>query len=137
MGLTDYPEPSAVNYNYCIEVFDNSRLSSGKTGQTTVRFRGASVIEIPLTLKASLSKDKRCAVLDFTYEYDSKNDYYGVIFKQVGDDPPYACASFKRGETTYTDCNLRSGVEVTYYIRMFLGKGKRSQPSTSVTVTPK
>ncbi|MBO4488386.1 MAG: hypothetical protein J5741_01860 [Bacteroidales bacterium] len=135
--LTDYPEPSAVNYNYCIEVFDNSRLSSGKTGQTTVRFRGASVIEIPLTLKASLNKDKKCAILNFTYDYHSKNDYYGVIFKKEGDNPPYACASFKRGETSYTDCNLKPGVEVSYYVQMFLGKGKRSQPSATVSVSPK
>ena len=135
--LTDYPEPSAVNYNYCIEVFDNSRLSSGKTGQTTVRFRGASVIEIPLTLKASLNKDKKCAILNFTYDYHSRNDYYGVIFKKEGDNPPYACASFKRGETSYTDCNLKPGVEVSYYVQMFLGKGKRSQPSATVSVSPK
>ncbi|MCR4964330.1 MAG: hypothetical protein K6A41_01585 [Bacteroidales bacterium] len=135
--LIDFPEPSAVNYNYCIEVFDNSRLSSGKTGETTVRFRGASVIDIPLTLKASLNKDKNCAILDFTYDYKSKNDYYGVIFKSEGDNPPYACASFNRGETSYTDCNLKSGVKTTYFIRMYLGKGKRSQPSAEVTVTPK
>ena len=134
--LTDYPEPSAVNYNYCIEVFDNSRLSSGKTGQTTVRFRGASVIEIPLTLTATLNKAKTCANLEFTYEYNSKNDYYGVVFKSVNDEPAYACGSFRRGETSFTDCNLKQGQKVTYHIQMFLGKGKRSQPSKTVSVKP-
>jgi len=132
--FTDYPEPSAVNYNYCIEVFDKGRLSSGKTGQTTVRFRGASIVEIPLTLKATLNKNKTCAKLEFTYEYKSKNDYYGVIYKSVNDEPAYAFASFKRGETTYTDCELKSGQKVTYHIQMFLGKGKRSQKSPTATV---
>ncbi len=132
--FTDYPEPSAVNYNYCIEVFDKGRLSSGKTGQTTVRFRGASIVEIPLTLKATLNKNKTCAKLEFTYEYKSKNDYYGVIYKSVNDEPAYAFASFKRGETSYLDCELKSGQKVTYHIQMFLGKGKRSQKSPTATV---
>ncbi len=134
--FTDFPEPSAVNYNYCIEVFDNSRLSSGKTGQTTVRFRGASIIQIPLTMKASLSKNKTCANLEFTYDYKSKHDYYGVVFKSVNDEPAYACGSFRRGETSFTDCNLKQGQKVSYYIQMFLGKGKRSQPSKAASVKP-
>lgn len=133
--LTDYPEPSAVNYNYCIEVFDNSRLTSGKTGQTTVRFRGASVINIPLTLKGSLNKQKTCANLSFTYEYKSKSDYYGVVFKSVNGEPAYACGSFHRGENTFTDCNVKPGSKVTYHIQMFLGKGKRSQKSEEITIT--
>lgn len=133
--LTDYPEPSATNYNYCIEVFDNSRLSSGKTGQTTVRFRGASVIQIPLSLKASLNKNRTCAELEFSYEYDSKNDYYGVVYKSVDDAPAYACGSFHRGETTFSDCNIKSGQKVEYTIQMFLGKGKRSQISDPVRVS--
>lgn len=132
--FTDYPEPSSVNYNYCIEVFDKGRLSSGKTGQTTVRFRGSAIVEIPLTLKATLNKSKTCAKLEFSYEYNSKNDYYGVIFKSVGDEPAYACASFKRGETTYTDCELKPDQKTTYYIQMFLGKGRRSQKSQTATV---
>lgn len=134
--FTDFPEPSAVNYNYCIEVFDNSRLSSGKTGQTTVRFRGASIIQIPLTMKASLSKNKTCANLEFTYDYKSKHDYYGVVFKSVNDEPAYACGSFRRGETSFTDCNLKHGQKVSYYIQMFLGMGKRSQPSKAASVKP-
>lgn len=134
--FTDYPEPSATNYNYCIEVFDNSRLSSGKTGQTTVRFRGASVVEIPLTLKASLNKAKTCANLEFTYEYKSKKDYYGVIYKSVNGEPAYPCASFHRGENKYTDCNLKAGDKVTYTVQMFLGAGKRSQVSKEATVKP-
>ena len=123
-----------MNYNYCIEVFDKGRLSSGKTDQTTVRFRGASIVEIPLTLKATLNKNKTCAKLEFTYEYKSKNDYYGVIYKSVNDEPAYAFASFKRGETSYLDCELKSGQKVTYHIQMFLGKGKRSQKSPTATV---
>lgn len=134
--FTDYPEPSATNYQYCIEVFDNGRLSSGKTGQTTVRFRGAAVVEIPLTLKASLNKEKTCAELKFTYEYNSKKDYYGVIYKSVNGAPAYACASFHRGETSYTDCSLKAGDKVTYTIQMFLGTGKRSQVSKEATVRP-
>ena len=132
--FTDYPEPSSVNYNYCIEVFDRGRLSSGKTGQTTVRFRGAATVEIPLTLKASLNKAKTCTKLEFTYEYESKNDYYGVIYKSVNDEPAYACASFKRGETSYLDCNVKPDQKITYHIQMFLGKGKRSQKSQTATV---
>jgi len=134
--FTDYPEPSATNYNYCIEVFDNSRLSSGKTGQTTVRFRGASVVQIPLTLKASLNKAKTCANLEFTYEYKSKKDYYGVIYKSVNGEPAYPCASFHRGENKYTDCTLKAGDKVTYTVQMFLGAGKRSQVSKEATVKP-
>jgi len=133
---TDFPEPSPVNYNYCIEVFDKGRLSSGKTGQTTVRFRGASVIEIPLDLKVSLNKAKTCATLDFGYEYESKKDYYGVIFKSVNDEPAYATASFRRGEKTYTDCNLNSNDKVRYHIQLFLGSGRRSQKSKEVIVRP-
>lgn len=135
--FTDYPEPSAKNYNYCIEVLDDSRLSSGKTGQTTVRFRGAGTVEIPLTLKAELNKAKTCVKLDFTYEYESKNSYYGVIYKSVDDGPAYALASFRRGENTYTDCKVKPGQKTTYHIQMFLGNGKRSQASKATTVNIK
>lgn len=135
--FTDYPEPSSKNYNYCIEVLDDGKLSSGKTGQTTVRFRGASVVEIPLTLKASMNKNKTCVNLEFSYEYKSKNSYYGVIYKSVDDGPAYALSSFQRGETTYTDCHVQQGQKVTYSIQMFLGTGKRSQKSKEVTVNVK
>lgn len=135
--LTDYPEPSSTNYNYCIEVFDNSRLSSGKTGQTTIRFRGAPVVQVPITLKASLNKNKTCANLDFSYEYESKYDYYGVVYKSVNDEPAYACGSFHRGETTFTDCNVKQGQKVTYSIQLFLGTSKRSQMSKTATISVK
>ena len=125
------------NYNYCIEVLDDGKLSSGKTGQTTVRFRGASEVEIPLTLKASLNKNKGCVKLEFTYEYKSKNSYYGVIYKSVDDGPAYALASFQRGENSYTDCQVKQGQNVTYTIQMFLGTGKRSQKSKAASVSVK
>lgn len=132
----DYPEPSAQNYNYCIEVIDESRLSSGKTGHTTVRFRGSAFVEVPMTLKASLTKTK-AVKLDFTYDYPSKNKYYGVVFKSVNDEPAYAFTSFQRGENSCMDYKVEQGQKVTYYIQMFLGKGKRSKPSKSVTLTVK
>lgn len=134
--FTDYPEASGKNYNYCIEVIDDGKLTSGKTGQTTVRFRGASTIEIPLTLKASATKGN-AVELNFTYEYDSKKSYYGVIFKSVDDGPEYALASFQRGENSYTDGSVKPGQKVTYTIQMFLGTGKRSQKSKPATVTIK
>ena len=87
-------------------------------------------------MKASLSKNKTCANLEFTYDYKSKHDYYGVVFKSVNDEPAYACGSFRRGETSFTDCNLKQGQKVSYYIQMFLGKGKRSQPSKAASVKP-
>lgn len=133
--FTDYPDPSSKNYNYCIEVLDDGKLSSGKTGQTTVRFRGASVVEIPLTLKASVVKGKSCVRLDFTYEYDSKRTYYGVIYKSVDDQPAFALTSFQRGENSYTDCAVKPGQKVSYTIQMFLGNGKRSQKSKEITVS--
>lgn len=133
--FTDYPEPSARNYNYCIEVIDDDKLSSGKTGQTTVRFRGASEIQIPLTLKATLNKSKTSVKLDFTYEYESKKSYYGVIYKSVDNEPAYAMTSFQRGEKSYIDANIKPGEKVTYTIQMFLGNGKRSQVSKPVTIT--
>ena len=135
--FVDYPEPSAKNYNYCIEVLDDGKLSSGKSGHTTIRFRGASIVEIPLSLKASMNKSKTCVNLEFSYEYKSKNSYYGVIYKSVDDGPAYALASFQRGETTYTDCQVKPGQKVTYSIQMFLGTGKRSQKSKEVNVSVK
>ena len=135
--FTDYPEPSPKNYNYCIEVLDDGKLSSGKTGQTTVRFRGASTVEIPLTLKAALNKNNNCVKLDFTYEYASKKSYYGVIYKSVDGAPAYALTSFQRGETSYTDCQVKPGQKVTYSVQMFLGTGKRSQKSKEVSVSVK
>ena len=84
-----------------------------------------------------MSKNKTCANLEFSYEYKSKHDYYGVVFKSVNDEPAYACGSFRRGETTFTDCNLKPNTKVAYHIQMFLGKGKRSQKSETVKVSPK
>lgn len=133
--FTDFPDPSGKNYNYCIEVLDDSKKSSGKTGQTTVRFRGASIVEIPLTLKTTLNKNKTAVKLDFTYEYASKNSYYGVIYKSVNNEPAYAITSFQRGENTYTDFSVKPGQNVSYTIQMFLGTGKRSQKSKPANVT--
>lgn len=135
--FTDYPDPSPKNYNYCIEVIDEGKLSSGKTGQTTVRFRGASEIEIPLTLKASLNKNKTAVNLEFTYEYESKKSYYGVIYKSVDGGPEYALDSFQRGENSLTDTKIKSGQKITYSMQMFLGTGKRSQKTKPVTVNVK
>lgn len=135
--FTDYPDASSKNYNYCIEVIDNGKLSSGKTGHTTVRFRGASIVEVPISIKAELNKSKSAVKLNFTYDYDSKRNYYGVIFKSVDNEPFFALTSFNRGETTFTDTHVKTDQKVSYCIQLFLGTGKRSQKSKTAVVTIK
>lgn len=132
--FVDQPAPSHIAYNYCIEVLDDARLSSGKAGIVTVLFKGENMINVPIKIEASVNKKGNAVNITWSYEYDSDFDHYGVIYKSVNNGEYDDCTKFNRGETSYTDNKVKDGDKVNYYIQLFLGNGKRSNPSRTVNV---
>lgn len=132
----DIPKPSSTPYNYCIEALDFSKMSSGKNGEFAVQVKGPSTIPVDIKLKAT-SDNAKSVTLKWSYNYDSDYDHYGVIYRSVNGGEFVDIASFNRGETSYTDVLVNSKDKVTYYVQLVLGKGKRSQPSKTTTVTIK
>lgn len=135
--FTDEPLISQIAYNYCIEVIDRSKLTSGKTGITTVYLKGPNLIKVPIDIKASSNSKTHAVDLSWQYEYKSDLDHYGVLYKSVNGGDFTDVYSFQRGETSYTDSTVKPGDIVTYYVQLFLGKGKRSFPSKQIKVAVK
>lgn len=131
----DYPTPSSVMYNYCIEAVDDFRNSSGRKGEANITVREDALQNIPIELKSSV--DNGSVTLQWNYTYKSRNDHYGVIYRSLNGGDYNDVGSFKRGETTYTDYKVKAGDKATYFIVLYLGEGKRSTPSNIVTVTLK
>ncbi len=133
----DYPTPSSKPYNYCIEALDYSQKSSGKNGEFTVQVKGPSTIDVKINLKASCDKKTKRATLTWNYQYTSDIDHYGVIYRSVNGGSYRDIASFKRGETSYTDYRVKEGDKVSYYIQLVLGNGKKSTPSNKANISIK
>lgn len=133
----DYPAPSSTPYNYCIEALDYSKKSSGKNGEFTVQVKGPSTINVKINLKASCDKKTKRTELTWDYKYTSDREHYGVIYRSINDGEYRDIASFKRGETTFTDYNVKEGDKVSYFIQLVLGKGKKSTPSNVANVSIK
>lgn len=132
----DIPKATSTPYNYCIEALDFSKKSSGKNGEFTVQVKGPNAVPVDIKLKATSGKNGG-VTLSWSYDYDSDFDHYGVIYRSVNGGEFQDITTFKRGETTYDDILVKSKDKVSYYIQLVLGKGKRSQPSKTATVTVK
>ncbi|GEM_PF-1947505 len=131
--FTDSPVPSRTAYQYCIEVFDQSRLTSGKTGEVTVHVYGSPTVKVDITLTSEVKKGG--VNLKWNYDYRSEYDHYGVIYRNLNNGGFEAVGSFQRGETDFTDSSLQPGDKAEYYVQLVLGKGRRSTPSNTVKVT--
>lgn len=133
--LRDFPDPATYPYQYCVEAVDESRKSSGKNGMFSIFVDGPSVVNVDIDLNAKADKKSLKVLLEWNYEYVSRYDHYGVIYRSVNGGEYVDIHSFKRGETTYTDTKVKSGDKVKYYVRLVLGRGKRSTPSPEVKVS--
>lgn len=137
LTFRDYPTPSSTPYNYCIEALDYSQKSSGKNGEFTVQVKGPSTIDVKINLKAACDKKTKRATLTWDYQYTSDREHYGVIYRSIDGGEYRDIATFKRGETTFTDYKVKEGEKVSYYIQLVLGKGKKSTPSNVANVSIK
>ena len=133
--FTDHPLPSRNAWQYCIEVFDDSRLTSGKSGEVTVHVYGSPTVKVEIRLTAESKKGS--VKLEWNYDYRSEEEHYGVIYRAVNNGEYEAVGSFGRGERTFTDTGLKPGDKATYFIRLMLGHGRTSTPSNTVAVTGK
>ena len=137
LTLRDYPTPSSKPYNYCIEALDFSQKSSGKNGEFTVHVKGPSTIDVKIDLKSAYDKKSKNVKLTWNYQYTSDRDHYGVIYRSINNGEYRDIATFKRGETSYYDRQVKEGDKVSYYVQLVLGKGKKSTPSNVANVSIK
>ena len=131
--MIDYPEPSSSMYQYCIEAIDDFHNSSGREGLANAFVREATVLDIPIEVNANVDKRNHKVNLSWSYKYDGRRDHYGVIYRSLNDGEYVDIANFSRGETSFTDDNVKVGDRASYYIVLYLGNGQRSTPSTSVS----
>ena len=131
----DRPQPSAHPYSYCIEARDSATNSSGFAGFAVAQVDPSSIIQVPITLKASYKKGK--TTLTWKYTYDGRKDYYGVVYRADGNGQFHDIGAFSRKEQSFVDTSAPSDTKCTYYIQLKLGSGRESAPSNQVTVTTK
>ena len=107
--------------------------SSGREGLANAFVREATVLDIPIEVNANVDKRNHKVNLSWSYKYDGRRDHYGVIYRSLNDGEYVDIANFRRGETSFTDDNVKVGDRASYYIVLYLGNGQRSTPSTSVS----
>lgn len=130
------PQEAGTYYQYSIEAVDKAGNSSGRTGFAPLTYQNIKEVDIPITLKGKYKKKAGGVVLTWDYNYSSKVDYYGVIYRIVNGSAPKDITSFLHGEKTYVDTDVQRGV-AKYYIVLKLGNGRESKPSPTASVTVK
>lgn len=141
--ICDRPRLSAVRYEYAVESFNFSDISSGLSLVYSANVSGDSYVDIPIKLEGvydAKNKETRIA-----WEVDEKLieeqvgegfDWYFCIWRQADtDDKPKFFMSTDKKTRLNNDWLLRPGHSAKYYVIIQLDKGRESAPSNVVTVS--
>ncbi len=135
--FTDIPAPDPKAYAYCIEAIDSAGNVSGMEGQAVILVTESPLVNVDINLKCKTNKDPKGVKLEWSYEYDGKKDYYGVVYRAEGDGEFRDIATFNRDEVSFVDQTAPANTELKYYIQLQLGKGRYTPPSNTVSINSK
>ena len=136
--ITDNPKYNRTQrYRYCVESFNTSGISSGKSLIYTVLHRGPTMASGDINLMGDYMKDKNETKLAWDVSnLASSDDYYFSIYRKgPGEELFNFVTTTKKGTTTYSDVLLRPGQTAEYYVILYFSDGRRTKPSNTVSVT--
>lgn len=135
--FTDEP-PINLNqhYRYCMEVFNNTGVSSGLSNQEQFFCRGELAPEVDIRLSGAVMKDTGMPRITWDvpqasvgkYYYHVYRKYAGRNYRLVATIPPTA-------DPIFEDQRLDRGESVTYYVTAFEEGGNESNASNEIILT--
>lgn len=137
MKLCDNPGYNRhKRYEYAIESFNNTGISSGLSLAYSTLYQGPTVVEVPLKLMATYAKQNGETRLAWDARPPRKyGSYYFCVYRRASGDPIFRfLLSTEAGEPTLSDYHTRPGDEAEYYVIVKFNDGRSSQPSNVVKV---
>lgn len=110
--VVDQPEyEQQRRYEYCVETFNTSGISSGASLAYAVYHRGPQLLDIPVTLSGTYDRSEQQTRL--AWELDAtglRGDYYFVVYRKTDDESSFRfVTSMEKGELSYADVAVRPG----------------------------
>lgn len=134
--LSDRPAPSRDAYEYAVESFTTSGISSGLSLLYSVRFVGYQNMKCPVRLEGACRENNETILAwDVIGELPNCDDWYYCIYRKGPEDTKFKfLLSAKKDDLTFSDFLLRKGQTAQYYITVMMPGITESQPSNIVTV---
>lgn len=124
-------------YRYCVESFNSSNISSGKSLVYSVLHQGPLIVKADIQLMGDYIKDKKETRLAWeTSGIDASKDYYFSVYRKGQDEEAFRwVTTVTKDKPVYEDALLRPGQTAEYYVKLVMRDGRRSKPSNTVSVT--
>lgn len=137
MALCDNPGYNRRRrYEYAVESFNNTGISSGMSLAFSTLYKGPDVIDVPVKLMGTYeSKGGETRLAWDAKPPQDEGDYYYCVYRRAQDDDIFRfLISTKAGDPSLIDYNTRRGQEAEYYVIVKFADGRTSQPSNVVRV---
>ena len=124
-------------YQYAMESWNTSGISSGKTLVYSVLHEGSILVKANIELAADYDskKDETRIAWDVKELKDDSDYCYSIYRKAPGDKIFRFVTTVKKGEQTYADRLLKPGDTAEYFVKIVYKDGRRTKPSNTVQVT--
>ena len=137
MALCDNPGYNRRRrYEYAVESFNNTGISSGMSLAFSTLYKGPDVIDVPVKLMGTYeSKGGETRLAWDAKPPQDEGDYYYCVYRRAQDDDIFRfLISTKADDPSLIDYNTRRGQEAEYYVIVKFADGRTSQPSNVVRV---
>lgn len=138
INVFDQPEYNRTRrYRYCVESFNTSDISSGKSLIYSVLHQGPTLVQASLKLTGTYLKDKGETRLAWEVSgLNADDDYHFSIYRKgPADDMFRFVTTTAKAEPQYDDVLLHKGETAEYYVRLVFKDGRRARPSNVVSIT--
>lgn len=133
------PYDRKKRYQYAVESFNTSHISSGLSLTYSVKHRPPIMVDCQIDLAGDFMKKQNKSRLAWTLQSLKASDapaYYFCIYRMgPGDDIFRNVTTTTKEVTEYDDVLLRPGETAQYYVKLRTKDGRESRPSNVVTIT--
>lgn len=137
MVLCDKPAYNRhKRYEYAIESFNNTGISSGLSLAYSTLYKGPDIIDVPVKLIGTYeAKNGETRLAWDAKPPKSEGDYYYCVYRRTEGDGIFRfLLSTKANEPMLSDYNTQPGQEAEYYVIVRFDNGRVSQRSNVVRV---
>ena len=123
------------HYRYCMEVFNNTGVSSGLSNQEQFFCRGEISPDLNIRLSGLVQKDTGSPRISWDVPQSTGKYFFHVYRKYAGRNYRLVATIPPSAEPVFEDQRLDRGESATYYVTAFEEGGSESSGSNEITLT--
>jgi hypothetical protein len=124
-------------YNYAVESFNTSHISSGLSLVYSAKRRPPLMVEGKIELAGDyIAREAKTRIVWSVTGLKEQTDYYYCIYRLgEGDENYQNITTTQKDVTEYEDLLLKPGQKAEFYVKLRTKDGRESQPSNVITVS--